>query len=165
MNIFLPYENDTRKSVGALDDKRLLKQILEVRQILKVADGESEGYKNHPITKHYIQYKNFLIVYGYDCCLEYNFRFHRHHKYSDYFKERYRNETNYGKDVFWIPFYAEGVKDSFNCIRTTENVSNLYKNKLCLKWNEDIAKGQPPKWTNRVVPIFYFNLGEDKNER
>lgn len=121
MNIFLPYEKDTRKSVGALDDKRLLKQILEVRQILKVADGESEGYKNHPITKHYIQYKNFLIVYGYDCCLEYNFRFHRHHKYSDYFKERYRNETNYGKDVFWIPFYAEGAKDSFNCIRTTEH--------------------------------------------
>ena len=156
MNIFLPYENNTWKSVGALDDKRLLKQILEVRNILKVADGESKGYKNHPITKHYIQYKNFLIVYGYDCCLEYNFRFHRHHKYFDYFKERYRNETNYGKDVFWIPFYAEGAKNSPDCIRTTENVSKLYQDRLCEKWQEDIVKGRPPKWTNRLPPEFYY---------
>ena len=156
MNIFLPYENDTWKSVGTLDDKRLLKQILEVRQILKGADGESEGYKNHPITKYYIQYKNFLIVYGYDCCLEYNFRFHRHHKYSDYFKERYRNETNYGKNVFWIPFYAAGTKNSLDCIRTIENVSKLYQDRLCEKWQEDIAKGLPPKWTNRLPPKFYY---------
>lgn len=155
MNIFLPYENPTL-SAQALDDKRLLKQILETRQILKVAKGESEGYKNHPITKHYIEYPEFLIYYGYCCCCsEYKYRFHKEHAYYNYFKEEYFNIDK--EKLFWIPFYAAGAKNSPNCVRTTENVSELYHNKLCEKWREDTAKGRPPKWTNREIPIFYHN--------
>lgn len=152
MNIFLPYENSATLSAQALDDKRLLKQILETRQILQVAEGASEGFKNHPITQHYLPYKAFLAYYGISCCLEYQYRFKKIHKCFDYFRER--NTINWEQ---YVPFYAAGAKNSPNCVRTTENVSELYHNKLCEKWQEDIAKGRPPKWTNREIPIFYHN--------
>ena len=153
MNIFLPYENSPTYSAMVLDDKRLLKQILETRQILQVAEGESEGFKNHPITKHYIQYKAFLAYYGCCCCLEYAYRFNKRHKYCDYFEKKnneYRDWANY------VPYYAAGAKNSPNCVRTTENVSELYQNKLCEKWDEDTTKGRPPKWTRHITPEFYY---------
>ena len=154
MNIFLPYEKNVHLSAMALDDKRLLKQILETRQILQVAKGESEGFKNHPITKHYIEYPEFLIYYGYCCCVEYKYRFHKEHAYYNYFKEEYFNMNK--EKLFWIPFYAAGAKNSPDCIRTIENVSELYQNKLCEKWQKDITKGRAPKWTNRLPPEFYY---------
>lgn len=154
MNIFLPYEDSPTLSAQVLDDKRLLKQILETRQILQVAEGASEGFKNHPITKHYIEYLEFLIYYGYCCCVEYKYRFHKEHAYYNFFKEEYFNMNK--EKLFWIPFYAAGAKNSPDCVRTIENVSELYQNKLCEKWQEDIAKGRPPKWTNRLPPEFYY---------
>lgn len=155
MNIFLPYENSPTYSAAVLDDKRLLKQILETRQILQVAEGESEGFKNHPITKHYIQYKAFLAYYGFCCCLEYMYRFNKKHKYYDYFDKKnimYKDWADY------VPFYAAGAKNSPDCVRTTENVSKLYQDKLITKWNKDTAKGQPPKWTRHTIPDFYLEF-------
>ena len=54
MNIFMPYEEITA-SVESLDDKRLLKQILEVMSLIRIYKREQEGeiitrgYVNHPI--------------------------------------------------------------------------------------------------------------------
>lgn len=152
MNIFLPYEDSPTLSAQVLDDKRLLKQILETRQILQVAEGASEGFKNHPITQHYLPYKAFLAYYGISCCLEYQYRFKKIHKCFDYFCER--NTINWEQ---YVPFYAAGDKNSPNCVRTIKNVSELYQNKLCEKWQEDTTKGgRPPKWTNRLPPEFYY---------
>ena len=55
----------------------------------------------------------------------------------------------------FTPYYMEGSKDSPNCIRTTENVSRLFQDKLCKMWDNDKANGRPPKWTNRQAPEFY----------
>ena len=162
MNIFLPYDNSATLSARALDDKRLLKQILETRQILQVAKGESKGFKNHPITKHYIEYPEFLIYYGYCCCVEYKYRFNKKHAYYNYFEEEYFNINI--ERLFWIPLYAAGAKNSPDCVRTIKNVSKLYQNKLCEKWDEDVAKGQPPKWTNRLTPEFYYKRMNKKEE-
>ena len=46
----------------------------------------------------------------------------------------------------------------------TENVSELYQNKLCEKWQEDIVKGRPPKWTNRLVSEFYYKKMNKEGE-
>ena len=162
MNIFLPYDNSATLSARALDDKRLLKQILETRQILQVAKGESKSFKNHPITKHYIEYPEFLYHYGYCFCVEYKDRFNKEHAYYNYFEEEYFNINK--ERLFWIPFYAAGAKKSPDCVRTIENVSELYQNKLCEKWQEDIAKGRPPKWTNRLPPEFYYKKMNKKEE-
>ena len=46
-----------------LDKKRLNKQILEIRQILKAINGESKAWVNHPCTLQYKEYKEWLISY------------------------------------------------------------------------------------------------------
>jgi Pyrimidine dimer DNA glycosylase len=52
VNTFLPYA-DFSKSASSLDVKRLGKQRLEARQIIRILTGEvnSRGYRNHPATK------------------------------------------------------------------------------------------------------------------
>lgn len=149
MNIFLPYENDIIKSVQSLNDKRLIKQILECKQIYMAASGESQGYKNHPIVVHYKHYIQIVLIYGSKCCIEYFLRFRKHHKYWDWF-----NMCGSHTDLIinYIPFYAEYPKTDKRCIRTTENVSELYQKKLIDKWQNDKIE---PKWTNRDAPEFY----------
>lgn len=147
MNIFLPYPNNIYLSVRSLDDKRLNKQILETFQILQVSKGLSEGYKNHPIIKHYIKFPKFLNSYGYLCCEEYKYRFNKTHKLF--------NKFNLYSTPWYIPFYAAGSINTPECIRTTDNVGELYKQKLIDKWESDKFKGRPSKWTNRDIPNFY----------
>lgn len=61
-------------------------------------------------------------------------------------------------DPPFTPYYMEGSKDSHNYIRTTKNVSSLFQNKLCKKWDNDKEKGREPKWTKRDVPEFYKTI-------
>ena len=51
-----------------LDKKRLNKQIIECRQILKAIYGESKAWTNHPCTIQYKKHKEWLIAYMH--CLE-----------------------------------------------------------------------------------------------
>ena len=158
MNIFLPYEDNIPKSTQSLDDKRLNKQILECYQLLKNAikeiNGEEvNGYKNHPIYVHYKDNPLFIGYYGAWACMEYKKRFNKEHKLDNFFG--WFAVAHLIKGGKYIPFYMEGSKGQSNYIRTTENVSELYQLKLCSKWDNDKAKGRPPKWTNRETPSFY----------
>lgn len=164
MNIFLPYENDIRKSVESLDDKRLNKQILETYQLvtnaIKEQVGEEiKGYKNHPIYLHYKNNLPFLLLYGYKCGVEYQYRFKKSHKLTLYFMIAMNTFGVCEETVKYTPFYMEGSKGQPNYIRTTENVSVLYQAKLIKKWETD---KKPPKWTNRQKPLFYsrYNLAK-----
>lgn len=172
MNIFLPYENDIVASVESLDDVRLNKQILETYQLLTLAIKEQQegqevkaGHYHHPV---YVFYKDnipFLAYYGYKCCMEYKYRFNKQHKLVKYFvgecstlieTTAYINHIEINiKEPQYQPYYMEGSKGQPNYIRTTENVSALFQNKLCKKWEQDKSKGREPKWTNRQVPEFY----------
>lgn len=170
MNIFLPYEHDIDKSVESLDDRRLIKQILECHQLLnnaiKEKNGEEiKGYKNHPIYLHYKKNISFLIEYGIQACREYCHRFQKKHNLYDTFTNLFF-EYDKGLGVMWyVPFYMQGSKYKPDCIRTTHYVSKLYQNKLCEKWNNDKLKGRPPKWTNREIPSFYKEIiGEQRDE-
>ena len=159
MNIFLPYENNINKSIESLDDRRLIKQILEVYQLLQIYEKEQNnvvlsgrGYQNHPIYRHYRQYPNFMYMYGYTCCQEYYYRFSKHHTYEEYFL--YNMNLNKGNESYnYIPFYMEGSKDSPDSIRTTDpdDVSYLYQKKLVQKW---ISDKHTVKWSNRSMPEF-----------
>ncbi len=151
MNIFLPYEHDIDKSVKSLDDRRLVKQILECKVLLDISLGRKSGYANHPVSKHYKNSPGFLIKYGIACCKEFEWRFHKIHQYDSYFSDIDVSEDA----ISYVPFYVAGSKNSPDCIRTTENVSSLFQEKLRQKWNEDTAKGRPPKWTNREISDFY----------
>lgn len=164
MNIFLPYENDILKSVQSLDDKRLNKQILECKQLLSLTideksglDIRKRGYRNHPIYMHYKQYPNFIGYYAYMCCMEYEYRFHKKHSMSDFFIGY--NLKYILCDKTYVPFYMEGQKGKPNCIRTTENVSSLYQNKLINKWLFD---KYTIRWTNRDFPEFFTKWKKER---
>ena len=155
MNVFMPCKS-IEESVRALDDKRLIKQILECMQIIeantRVLDGEQNvGYANHPVVSHYrYQFYGELFIgqYANACCFEYLYRFNKEHIYWDFFIPY----GNIGAEVDFI--YAEGSKNSPDCIRETDNekVHELFKQKLIKKWNSD---KYPPKWTNRESPSWY----------
>lgn len=160
MNLFLP-EEKVCDSVIALDDKRLNKQIVECKTMLSIIDEHrTGGYANHPVTKYYSNYPAFLYYYGLTACLEYKFRFGKHHACCDYFYQW----ADKREDVIIIvplPFYAEGAKGTPGCIRTTDNAIQLFRDKLCYKWDTD---KYPPKWTNREPPIWYKNnYGKNHN--
>ena len=172
MNIFLPYENDIVASVQSLDDVRLNKQIVETYQLLRLAIIEQEeghevkaGHYHHPVYLFYKDNIPFLAYYGYECCREYHYRFKTQHSLVWFFDSKLGRQGLFGIDAEgrvlyckkpkFTPYYMEGSKGQSNYIRTTENVSALFQNKLCKKWEQDKAKGRMPKWTNRQVPEFY----------
>ena len=171
MNIFLS-QDTIADSVKDLDDLRLQKQLVECYQLLTLAIKEQQeghkvkaGHYHHPVYLFYKDNIPFLAYYGYECCKEYSYRFGKLHSLTKYFdnqmveigllrfdKERYDNA--FGVPQF-TPYYMEGSKGQLNYIRTTENVGELFRQKLIKKWNADKEKGRKPRWTNRQVPEFY----------
>ena len=172
MNVFLAYENNVSESVKVLDDVRLNKSIVETYQLLTLAIKEQEvghevkaGHYHHPV---YLFYKNnpkFLTYYGYECCREYRYRFNKWHTLTDtfdramyYFGLFIVDEEGFIEAMEipdYTPYYMEGSLGQPNYIRTTENVSELFKTKLIKKWEADKEKGRSPRWTKRQVPEFY----------
>lgn len=166
MNIFLPYEDNIVKSIQALDDVRLNKQISECKTIYKAItqhqqDGSILGYFYHPVTQFYYNNPEFVAWYGLQCCFEYMHRQDKvhecHHTFSSVFAvEKYHQNTiTKINPPSYVPYYMEGLKSDPKHIRTTEKVGELFRNKLCKKWKEDTNKNRKPKWTNRKVPEFY----------
>ena len=62
MQVFVPYP-EPFKVVECLDRTRRWKQFAEVKQILDAIEGRSNGWKNHPITKMWTPYKEWLRCY------------------------------------------------------------------------------------------------------
>lgn len=158
MNLFLP-EKTIYDSVRALDDRRLIKQILECKTILDVAIENKKwiheqckniGYAKHPVVDYYKDYGDYIAMYGIKACQEYSSRFNKTHKLEYYF---FQNGAMYLRpSMIPKPFYCEGSKTDPNCIRTTDNTVELFRAKLCKKWDND---KYPPKWTNRESPAWY----------
>ena len=73
MQIFIigsPFE-----TAQALDKRRLNKQIIECRQIMKAINGESEAWANHPCVKMYREHVLWLKYYDW-CLRNYQIGFH-----------------------------------------------------------------------------------------
>lgn len=160
MNVFMPCAS-VIESVQSLDDLRLKKQILECKVLLDGAiaykNGENpNGYFKHPVAQFYKDYPLFLAFYGLACCNEHFYRFGNLHSYNDYFRNYTENSLESGGwlDSPYKVIYAEGRKNTPECIRETDNekVYELFKNKLNNKWITDVQKGRPPKWTKRGKP-------------
>lgn len=70
MQVFVPYPTPFDVA-RCLDAKRLLKQIIEAKQILDAIDGSSDAWKNHPVTKMYAPFREWLDRY-YLCLKHYS---------------------------------------------------------------------------------------------
>jgi hypothetical protein len=161
----MPYSS-IKKSVESIDNVRLNKQIVECYQLLtsaiKEKNGEIiKGHSHHPVYLFYKDNLEFLAYYGYECCREYYYRNKKWQSLTQYFDNIMNDFNMFEYDDGYIssmqipkfvPYYMEGNKDSPNCIRTTKNVSQLFRDKLIKKWQADIEKNRPPKWAGWGCP-------------
>jgi hypothetical protein len=139
-----------------LDDKRLVKMILETAQLLATAVNLNGGqctykttHKNHPCSiwarAHRGNYLWLMQLFG-ELNKEYTFRFNKTHKSFGYW-----HEFDSGQ------YFLEDSKifDKHpNCTKFKE-VPDVYKAyEICMvdKWKND---KRTPKWTNRQAPSFY----------
>lgn len=153
MNLFQPYE-DVADCAQALDDRRLIKQILECKQIYD-SGIQKRGYSNHPVTQHFKRYPFYVVRYALACCYEYYHRFGKRHSYEDFFIDKFDELLHNATDAdFKTPFfYAQYSISNPMCIRTIENVPELFQKKLIDKWSHD---RRPPRWTRRDAPDFWI---------
>ena len=80
----------------ALDKRRLNKQIIECRQILKAIKGESKAWVNHPCVKMYRSHERWLCKYQFS--LEYyrtgrSNSARRWSEDADFIRPHFQNET------------------------------------------------------------------------
>jgi hypothetical protein len=73
MQTFLPYAS-FYDSARVLDNRRLGKQRVETLQILNALTGPTKGWRNHPATKMWANYKTALVSYGAYICGEWRAR-------------------------------------------------------------------------------------------
>lgn len=159
MNIFLPYEYNLEKSAETLDDRRLIKQILELYLILRISLGYNSRYKSHPIVEYYNKYPKFLALYGYICCQEYTYRFRKEHKCMKYFIQNKDIAASY-TPVYLINKIID-KKYIYMPKLNMESVSKKYQRLLKWKWGMDRQKKHSPRWTNRDIPYIFnenFNI-------
>ena len=85
MQTFLPYPSFI-KSAEVLDRQRLLKQILEVKQILNAISGDANrAWRNHPAVLMWAGHSYSLVHYGCVMADEWLRRGYKDHVYRPYF--------------------------------------------------------------------------------
>jgi hypothetical protein len=156
MNIFVS-DFDPTESAIVLDDRRLIKMVLETAQMLSTninLAGLRQGpykttHKNHPSTIWGRQsHKNYLWLCAHfsALCREYTNRFSKEHKceqYLDYFYDC-STDTAYPEEKLTTFPNCTTFKD----IKETTRAYRLYLNE---KWKND---KRPPKWTNSKPPVW-----------
>lgn len=156
MNIFLPFVDNIDKSIRCLDDRRLMKQILECQTIVDVYNG-AKPYSNHPIVKHYSSSPRqikFVQYCGYRCCKEFEYRFGKKHAYAP----RFPKVAYFLGTPQFVPIYIEGSKPYQLIEKDPRQVEDLFQEKLIHKWMND---KYIPKWTNRPIPKFLEETEHD----
>lgn len=148
MNLFIPY-SDITSNVRMLDDRRLIKQILECTHLLSTANTINNAFPqpykpthiHHPLTKWVAKSpSNFYYtkMFALAACYEYTFRFNKIHKCEAIIKQ-------FNSDIQQL------ITDGYcNCTPYKDlPVHEAYKLTLKSKWEADKLANRPPKWTNR----------------
>lgn len=163
MNIFVS-DNDPRVAAANLDDKRVVKMVLETAQLLSTAiqlNGGEGPYKSthtkHPSTIWTAQSKgNFrwLLYHGISLGIEYNYRFKKSHKSYEAILDI--------SDRGLIKHIPDGELTQFaNCtanqlkgisFKHLEDPIEAYRAYLLSRWATDT---RPPKWTNSKPPEWF----------
>lgn len=155
MQIFATYECP-EKSAQVLDDKRVIKMILESAQLLSNTfhyynwnDAPlKKAFFNHPCSKFTRSRSNYEWLFKHFVCLlkEYTHRYNRIHSFDklvDLFKFKLNS------------FPSGGIFKFVNCTPHKEitDINWAYRVTLKEKWKND---KRLPKWTNREIPEFYI---------
>lgn len=149
MNIFVtnpcPY-----KSAEYLDNRRVVKMILESMQILSTVISHYGGnapykptHKNHPVVLWAQASKSnslWLFEHFLALCGEYTKRYNKIHKCEQY-ASQVLPELSLVPEIGLTPFV--------NCtnFQDIEDVFLAYQIALNEKWDQDLLKGYEPKWS------------------
>lgn len=156
MNIFAVSYN-TKECAVALDDKRLVKMVLETAQMLStamyahsVSGPYKPTHKNHPCTiwvgASQGNYQWTISLFT-ELLQEYTYRYNRQHKC----RELYGIFDAFSKYTLTD---GGGRTDFANCTiyKEISDPINAYRKYLIYKWDND---KRAPKWTNREPPDWY----------
>ena len=132
MQVFLP-ENSFADCAKVLDQKRLVKQLLEGRQIMTILAGGSPGgaWKNHPAVKMWKGYERFLLFYLYTIMYEWESRGFKNEKCKIHF---YRlKDKIYGKKLVNLfnvksPYWLNNIFCKSHQSNLLRKDFNYYKN-------------------------------------
>lgn len=159
MNLFVP-SPCIEISVESLDDKRVVKMVLETAQVLSTAirlhDPETTmpiykmTHKNHPVSiwvRETPDNYKYTLDYFVKICNEYTYRFGKVHK-SESLLPHFIEFCKY----MAISFPNDGQTPFANCTEFKDDEVHLaYKKALTAKWKNDKIT---PRWTNRAKPIW-----------
>jgi len=164
MNIFVT-SNCSKLSAQALDNKRVVKMVLETAQLLSTAIFINSGaaydnlYKPTHLkhlctiwTAETIGNWNWLFRHFVALCEEYSFRYNKQHaseKISPYLLKHRTDIKSGSMTAFANCTRSESIKVDFKHITDT---CAAYKQYLLAKWYHDKS---PPKWTSREPPSWY----------
>lgn len=164
MNIFASDLCPTASAV-VLDDKRVIKMILESAQMLstamRVMGSDKAPYRsthvNHPCTKwtyYCVSNYRWLLAHFVALCNEYTRRFGKVHKCQQY--------TDIFVNGFVLMKWEPEQKKHPNCtpFKHIDDVHEAYRQCLNAKWQND---KRPPKWTNAEPPSWYQPKTIDSN--
>lgn len=153
MNIFAT-SDDPVECARSLDDKRLVKMVLESAQLLSTAMNICGGkgpYKsthiNHPCSVWTRASRGnywWLLNHFKALCDEYTARYGRIHKCNDYYPELSLGARSI-PDGNLMPFT--------NCSKFKDIETKLaYRFTMISKWETDEENKRPPRWTNSSPP-------------
>lgn len=156
MNIFV-VSNNTKVCAQALDNKRLVKMVLETAQMLSGAmdiHGQTGPYKpthlKHPCTQWVAETAGnwaWTLSLFEELAHEYYYRYERRHKCMENW-EIFTHHVNNMTDV-------TGRTAFVNCtiFKDIEDVQEAYRLYLAHKWGNDLTE---PQWTKRQQPGWYI---------
>lgn len=111
MQIFTPYPEPIKcAEVLWNDKKRFNKQIIECRKILQAIQGESEAWKNHPVTNMYREHIEWI---GYYLTIFTHYKLYKSGKFDSYngIILKYMQDVNEEANKIRPPFLTEEFCD------------------------------------------------------
>lgn len=154
MNIFVTDEDPVRAAIN-LDDKRLVKMVLETSQLLSTA-LHNLGYwtqglyrpthANHPCTLWAGESEgnfDWLVRHGHGLAVEYAYRFGKTHKSRDVIALAQDQAR-------LVPFDTLDMTPFKNCtdIKRPGDIVEIYREYMRSKWDKDLN----PRWTKCFEP-------------
>lgn len=164
MNIFATNPNPYI-AAQALDDRRLVKMVLETAQLINTAlhlHGFESVYApthaSHPCTKWaHESWSNlwWLWMHGEGLAMEYTVRFGREHKSWETAIKPHREMLKWkgGDQTGMTPFANCARNEKLGLDFTHLPVHEAYREYLCAKWRIGGAR-----WTNANPPLWYSTV-------
>lgn len=172
MNLFTICDN-TRAIAQSLDDRLLIRTIVESAQMLstaihcndKIIDKPEGIYKKYNANEEHNvwvresrQNYKWTFFYLVDCLTEFQYRFGKiHETYNIASKFAMYEDKFPNKGFTEFPRKFNKEYTNYQHLMDIPNVFNAYQEYLKTKWTIESRRGNVPSWTKREKPEFYSN--------